>query len=92
MPRKFSNTEFDELKSAGIAAILGSACFEKNEQTIKSGKVARQGFEPWSQDPESRMIDRYTTGLRTAFSILAFYVLIYRWLIFKGARISDGFS
>ncbi len=29
-------------------------------------QIARQGFEPWSQDPESRMIDRYTTGLRTA--------------------------
>ena len=27
-------------------------------------KVARAGFEPTSQGPEPRMIDRYTTGLR----------------------------
>ena len=26
--------------------------------------IARHGFEPRLQDPESRMIDHYTTGLR----------------------------
>jgi hypothetical protein len=26
-------------------------------------KIAPNGFEPMSREPESRMIDRYTTGL-----------------------------
>lgn len=42
-------------------------------------KIARQGFEPWSQDPEPRMIDRYTTGLLVL--ILTFHILIYRSLM-----------
>ena len=33
--------------------------------SLNSGKViARSRFELLSRDPESRMIDRYTTGLR----------------------------
>jgi hypothetical protein len=37
--------------------------FRKNRFTnIMS--IARHGFEPRLQDPESRMIDHYTTGLQ----------------------------
>jgi hypothetical protein len=36
---------------------------QKNGITYKMG-IARHGFEPRLQDPESRMIDHYTTGLR----------------------------
>lgn len=36
---------------------------QKKGVTYKMG-IARHGFEPRLQDPESRMIDHYTTGLR----------------------------
>ncbi len=32
-------------------------------------KIAPPGFEPGSQDPESRMIGRYTTGLFPSLNI-----------------------
>ncbi len=31
---------------------------------MSSKKIARHGFEPRLQDPESHMIDHYTTGLQ----------------------------
>jgi hypothetical protein len=30
---------------------------------VMKKKIAPNGFEPMSREPESRMIDRYTTGL-----------------------------
>jgi hypothetical protein len=46
---------------AGLIRLLDERQQEQEKQTRKS--IARSRFELLSRDPESRMIDRYTTGL-----------------------------
>lgn len=56
---KFCRLFVHILKDQGLSNIKS----QKSRIINKMG-IARHGFEPRLQDPESRMIDHYTTGLR----------------------------
>lgn len=43
---------------------------EKQDKTPLKVGIARSGFEPLSRDPESPMIDHYTTGLKDKLYLL----------------------